>query len=142
MTTSNKNLYSTLKIVGAIAGIIIILYLLSYYLDSETQQPTTEYTDKQVVVSSEPSTATNLAGCLTEKGLVMYGTEWCGYCKKQKSLFGDSFTDVNYVDCEKDRSKCVEAGVQGFPTWVINGQLRPGVHSLEELASLSGCSLN
>lgn len=36
-------------------------------------------------------TTDDFAKCLTEKGAKMYGTSWCGHCKNQKALFGDSF---------------------------------------------------
>ena len=82
-----------------------------------------------------------LAQCLTEKGVKMYGAEWCGHCQNQKKAFGSSFQYVNYVDCDKDRDACVEAGVQGYPTWVIDGQSYPGEQDLSDLAAISGCSL-
>ena len=80
-----------------------------------------------------------LAKCLTEKGVKMYGTEWCSYCKKQKEAFGNSFQYIDYIDCDKERSKCTAAGVKGYPTWVISGENYPGVQSFERLSSLSGC---
>lgn len=83
-----------------------------------------------------------LASCLTEAGLTMYGTEWCSHCKTQKAMFGDNFAKVNYVDCDADKTACVAAGVQGFPTWVDNkGDNYPGVQTLEKLASLAGCEM-
>lgn len=82
-----------------------------------------------------------LANCLSEKGAVMYGTEWCPHCQEQKARFGESFKFVNYVDCDYQRGECQEAGIRGYPTWVINGGKYPGVQSLEKLAGLSGCQL-
>ena len=79
-----------------------------------------------------------LAKCLTEKGVKMYGTEWCPHCKNQKKLFGSSFQYINYTDCDKNRQECLSAGVQGYPTWEIDGQNYPGEQSLERLAQLSG----
>lgn len=75
---------------------------------------------------------------LTEQGAIMYGTEWCSHCKNQKALFGDSFRYINYVDCDINREVCVDAGVQGFPTWEINGELYSGEQSLERLSQLTG----
>jgi glutaredoxin len=80
-----------------------------------------------------------LAQCLTEKGAVMYGTEWCGHCKNQKRAFGSSFEYINYVDCDESMGKCSQAGVTGYPTWVINGQNYPGEQSLSRLKQLAGC---
>lgn len=83
----------------------------------------------------------SFAQCLTDSGLVMYGTEWCSYCKKQKELFGDSFRFVDYVDCDKDGESCTREGIKGFPTWKISGESYPGVKSFDVLGSLSGCEL-
>jgi len=80
-----------------------------------------------------------LAKCLTEKEVIMYGVEWCGYCNNQKSAFGDAFQYVTFVDCDKDKKRCAEAGIRGYPTWVINGEASPGGKSLDQLASLAGC---
>lgn len=91
--------------------------------------------------SIENPTIDAFAQCLTDSGLIMYGTEWCGYCKKQKELFGDSFEFVNYIDCDKNGNTCTSEGIKGFPTWKINGENYPGVQSFENLGILSGCEL-
>ena len=80
-----------------------------------------------------------LAQCLTEKDVVMYGTEWCGHCKNQKAAFGSSFQYIQYVDCDQNKVACDAAGVEGYPTWVVNGQYYAGEQPLYRLASLSGC---
>ena len=41
------------------------------------------------------------AQCLTDAGATMYGTEWCHICKDQKELFGASFKNINFVDCDR-----------------------------------------
>jgi len=81
------------------------------------------------------------AKCLTEKEAVMYGTEWCGHCQKQKETFGKSFKHINYVDCDRTKEKCLAALITGYPTWKIKGQNYPGQQSLQTLASLTGCEL-
>ncbi|MCA9477837.1 MAG: hypothetical protein KC535_01685 [Nanoarchaeota archaeon] len=86
--------------------------------------------------------ADELAQCLTDSGAVMYGTEWCPHCKAQKEMFGTSFQYVTYVDCDKYPQACTNAGIQGYPTWVIDGANYPGTQSLYDLAKLSGCSLS
>ncbi len=83
----------------------------------------------------------DFAKCLTENNATMYGTDWCSYCKKQKDLFGDSFKNINFVDCDKNREECLIAGVQGYPTWKINEENYPGLQSLEKLSNLTECSL-
>jgi len=80
-----------------------------------------------------------LANCLTEKGLIMFGVEGCGYCGKQKELFGESFKLINYFDCDLNQEACSSAGITGFPTWVIDEKGYPGLRSLDSLKELAGC---
>ena len=40
------------------------------------------------------------AKCLTEKGFKEYGAYWCPHCARQKELFGDDISNVNYFECE------------------------------------------
>jgi glutaredoxin len=89
-----------------------------------------------------PAKYDSFAQCLTEKGVIMYGTGWCSHCKNQKNEFGSSFQYVDYVDCDRYKSECLKAGVKGYPTWVIEGVNYPGEQPLYKLASLSGCDLD
>lgn len=85
---------------------------------------------------------TKLAECLTEKKVVMYGTEWCGHCKNQKALFGEAFAKATYVDCDAQRQVCLDAGVRGFPTWIdAQGNQFPGTQQLAKLAEIGGCEM-
>lgn len=82
------------------------------------------------------------ARCLSQKGAVMYGAYWCPHCQNQKSMFGDAFRFVNYVECTEKPHVCTDAGIQGFPTWIFPGGMKlVGVQSLESLAEVSGCTL-
>lgn len=90
---------------------------------------------------SGPGEWDSFAECLSESGVVMYGTDWCSHCKDQKALFGKSFDKIDFVDCDFDRDECLIAGVSGYPTWKIKGENYPGTRPLSELASLAGCEL-
>ncbi|RME79900.1 MAG: hypothetical protein D6769_01080 [Methanobacteriota archaeon] len=83
----------------------------------------------------------SFAQCLTDNGAVMYGTDWCPHCKNQKAMFGDAFANINYVNCDNDKKACEDAGVQGYPTWHIKGQVLVGTQPLDVLASTAGCEL-
>ena len=85
-----------------------------------------------------PGQYDEFAKYLTEQGVKMYGTEWCSHCKDQKKLFGDSFQYIDYIDCDKNRNACIDANINGFPTWEINREHYSGKQSLERLASLTG----
>lgn len=81
------------------------------------------------------------AQCLTDAGVKMYGTEWCPHCQNQKKLFGKSFKIINYIDCDKNRETCLIEGIQGYPTWKLNGESYTGEQSFKSLAQISECKL-
>ncbi len=86
-----------------------------------------------------------IAQCLTDKGVKMYGAIWCSHCKQQKEAFGDAFELINYVECDANTNLetaklCVENKIESVPTWDIPGQeFTSGFHDPEELATLAGC---
>ncbi len=98
--------------------------------------------------SNVPSPLDGFAVCLSEKGATMYGTYWCPYCKKQKELFGRSFTKAKYIECAmpgNPRSQapvCRDAGVASYPTWIFaDGTKEIGAQELADLAEKTGCTL-
>ncbi|XP_042478668.1 thiol-disulfide oxidoreductase LTO1 [Macadamia integrifolia] len=75
--------------------------------------------------------AISLAKHLHSIGAKMYGAFWCSHCLEQKEMFGREAAKVlDYVECFPDGYRrgtkiakaCADAGIEGFPTWVINGQ--------------------
>jgi len=85
--------------------------------------------------SNNPAYYDDFAKCLTEKGLVVYGAEWCTYTAGQKEMFGKSFQYVNYKDYAET------TGVTTTPTWELDGERYPKVQTIERLSEISGCSL-
>ena len=86
-----------------------------------------------------------LAKCLSKKGAKLYGAYWCGWCNRQKEIFGEAAQHLPYIECSDRETRqmtpqCREAGITGLPTWEFEGQKSSGFKSLEELARLSGCS--
>ncbi|MFT4570650.1 MAG: thiol-disulfide isomerase/thioredoxin [Hyphomicrobiaceae bacterium] len=85
-----------------------------------------------------------LAKCISSSGATFYGAHWCGYCRKQKAMFGDAAKFLPYVECyvagtKNKLSKC--DAVSGFPSWKFaNGKSGGGMMSLEALAGATGCS--
>lgn len=96
----------------------------------------------------QPSQYDDLARCLTEKAVKMYGADWCSHCKNQKKLFGNSWQYVTYVECAIPNQQgqtiaCQQAGVTSYPTWEFaDGKRVPGEMTLEQLSQQSGCPLS
>lgn len=85
-----------------------------------------------------------LARHLTAIGAKEYGAYWCPHCHEQKLLFGAEANKLlNYIECDpkgqnSQTQLCQEAGIKGFPSWGIKGQLYEGVQPLSKLADVSG----
>jgi thiol-disulfide isomerase/thioredoxin len=91
--------------------------------------------------NNEPGLLDDFAQCLTDNGAIFYGTEWCPHCKNQKAMFGNSMQKVNYIDCDKNKAKCQEAGITGYPTWKFaDGSSLSGTQFLSTLAEKTGCT--
>jgi uncharacterized membrane protein len=82
---------------------------------------------------------------LKKTGATMYGGWFCNHCYEQKQLFGREAVNasLNYVECNAEGKNaqvalCKKQGIDGFPTWDVQGKKYPGVQSPEKLAELSG----
>lgn len=100
-----------------------------------------------VVEGNKPGQYDNLAQCIAKSGAKFYGAWWCPHCQAQKKMFGKSVTYLPYVECQTADSKqkqiCIDAKIEGFPTWVFADQTRlTGEISLKTLAEKTNCPLN
>ena len=62
----------------------------------------------------------------------------------QASLFGAEAANLKTVICSEDKNvaqseECEALGIEGYPTWIVNGEQLRGVQTLETLAEKSGC---
>ncbi|MDA9728886.1 hypothetical protein N9U52_01400 [Prochlorococcus sp. AH-736-N17] len=103
------------------------------------------YNQRELIVTSESTKESiELAKYLNDKGVVKYSAYWCPNCLNQSELFGkQAYKELNVVECANDginsqTQLCLDKGIQGFPTWEINGKLILGVLSLNELSNLTG----
>ena len=96
-----------------------------------------------VLTKSNPATIA-LAEHLTASGAVMYSAYWCPHCHEQKEMFGkEAAKNLKVVECaptgqNNEAKLCQSKGIEGFPSWEINGELDSGVKQLPDLARLSG----
>ena len=97
----------------------------------------------QIEVTGAATSNDALAKCLTDKGVKFYGSFECPHCTNQKNLFGDSIKYVDYIECGPlggpTNEECQKAGIQAYPTWIIDGKKYTGTQSLQKLRELSGC---
>ena len=97
-----------------------------------------------VVTTGSTPASIALAEHLTSSGAVMYSAYWCPHCHEQKELFGKQASDqLKVVECAPDGENnqadlCRSKGLEGFPSWEINGSIDSGVKGLDTLAELSG----
>lgn len=131
---------------GVVVGVITLVGTLGVY--SHVGKPpvaasSSHWTGPPITtVSGEAEIA--LAEHLSKIGAKEYGSFNCGHCYNQKLLFGaEAVEKLNYVECNPNAPKnqaelCVQAKIEGTPTWEINGKQYPGTQSLEQLADLSG----
>ena len=89
----------------------------------------------------KPGKYDDFAKCLTEKGVVIYGNDYCSYTMNQLGFFGKSKKYLNYTKCIDNQRLCNEKGVKITPTWEINGEMYEQVQTFERLAVISGCEI-
>ena len=104
--------------------IVIILFAATFY-----------------VRGLRPGKYDDFAKCLTEKGAIMYGNDFCSYTIQQRNGFGKSQKYLNYVKCIDNEDLCNSKQVKITPTWEINGQIYQGVQGFEKLSALTGCEV-
>lgn len=84
----------------------------------------------------------DFAKCLTEKKVVMYGAAWCPHCQNEKKAFGDSFKYVTYVECPVETKRCLDEGINGYPTWTFSdGSRVEGEMGVKRLSEKTQCAL-
>jgi uncharacterized membrane protein/glutaredoxin len=115
---------------GALAAVVILLLHANYVApQAESLGP-------------EDPLIRALAEHLSDQDVVFYGASWCPHCQEQKRLFGASAERLPYVECSlggnpnaPQSAACRTAGIQTYPTWIING--RPIVGQVMTLAQLA-----
>ncbi|KAF4373815.1 hypothetical protein F8388_007721 [Cannabis sativa] len=137
-----------------VAGLVIVT-LNSSYSNSRSGPSSMDninlpYFPTEITSESTPF-AISLAKHLNSIGAKMYGAFWCSHCLEQKEMFGrEAAKHLNYVECFPNGFKkgtlmeksCAEVGIEGFPTWVINGKVLSGELEFSELAEASGFPLD
>ena len=97
-----------------------------------------------IITTSSSPQKVKFAKFLRENNIVMYGAYWCPHCHDQKQLFGrEAVKELKVVECAKDGQDnqyklCKTKGIEGFPSWEINGEIYSGTSDLNDLAIMTG----
>lgn len=73
--------------------------------------------------------------------VIMFGTEWCGYCAKARDLFrskGIAFHEIDIDKSSAGRKRYEALGGKGVPLIVINKTIVRGYNQRQILAALRG----
>lgn len=111
---SKNNLITIMIIIGVVLLAIIIINIKPKEIDEE------------------------ITKCIGEKS-ELYTQLGCHACKTQEEIFGESYSNLNVIDCFYEQEKCIDKKITATPTWIINNEKYIGVQSLESLKSLTGC---
>ncbi len=96
------------------------------------------------IINPSSISSIKLAEHLRLNNFILYNAYWCPHCHDQKELFGkEAASKLIIIECapdgENSRAKlCKQKGINGFPSWEINGKIISGVKSLDKLSELSG----
>ena len=117
--------------------------------DIKIGENVTESQSSQPVQPNDMKPADKLdifTSCLSGKDVSLYVSQSCDFSDEQSKLLGDGISKINTIICydgktDHQTSQCENLGIEGYPTWIINGKQLKGVQSLETLSKESGCSL-
>jgi len=140
----NGEIYQGSRTIEGLAGAIEACDAPELSNDGEIVQQTTQTQQVQTqtgYTEEDLTKITEFSGCLAEKGVKIYGADWCGWTKKFviETLGGADTIAPIYVECTTEADECSEAGVTGYPTTQINGETYTGARTIEGLAQATGC---
>ncbi|CAN6563432.1 unnamed protein product [Malus baccata var. baccata] len=129
-----EKLQKEVGLLFCIASLVVVTLNRSYSalppVPSSPSEIDLPYFSTEITTPSSPF-AIALAKHLSAIGAKMYGAFWCSHCVEQKQMFGSEAAKLlNYVECFPGgfrkgtimQKECFDVGIEGFPTWVINGQ--------------------
>lgn len=129
-----------------IAVFVLSLFLFYSFSAKKTFFWTAALLSIGIVTAFIPSVSHDqLAQCLHDNNVTMYGAYWCPHCADQKRMFGKSFSRINYVECavpgsDEPTVHCKKAEIQSYPTWIRADDNRlSGIIPLSQLAEWAGC---
>ena len=131
---------------GVLLALAVLMGSLIWASVVDPNRPPAGVRSGPAVTSQSSPAKVALAEHLTANGAVVYTAYWCPHCHEQQEMFGKQASEkLTVVECAPDglnsqTKLCEKKGIDGFPTWEINGELTSGVKPLDDLAQRSGYS--
>ena len=102
--------------------------------------PTTTTTQPQEL-NIEEEDLKEFIGCLKDSDFKIYGANWCGWTKKLVTMLGGfDMVEPIYVECTEQKEECDNAGVTGYPTIIIGGEIYQGPdRTFKAFSDVTGC---
>ena len=130
ITKDGENLVSNLM------PLSVLNSMATEQTQQQTQQTQSSYSEEDLKIIAET------VECLAEKGVKIYGANWCGYTKAfVQALGGYEVIAPIYVECTEEVELCSQEEVRGYPTTKINGEAYSGSRDYEGLAQATGCAV-
>ncbi len=86
----------------------------------------------QVFVKSEPPQADSTLTSNQHEKVILYGTSWCGYCKKTRELLASNhveYTEYDIETSEEGRLQHEQLNGNGVPVLDVKGTV---IHGFDE----------
>eukprot|EP01095_Lingulamoeba_sp_RSL-Kostka_P016758 TRINITY_DN831_c0_g1_i1.p1 TRINITY_DN831_c0_g1~~TRINITY_DN831_c0_g1_i1.p1 ORF type:complete len:287 (-),score=57.00 TRINITY_DN831_c0_g1_i1:106-966(-) len=139
-----KKIFSTLKTVPTVPSIMkeLKIWMIIFSIIGVSSLVMFNFHYMLLPEESPVVTNDNFAKCISENGWKMIGSGSCGWCQRQKKLFGDTFKYINFIDC--DAVDCTDYNLEGYPTWVkiideVEKARSSGFISIESLKIITDC---
>ncbi len=99
------------------------------------EESTTDYSEEEIASLKE------FNDCLSENGLVFYGSNTCPHCRNLiETLGGYEAAESVYVECTENREICSQEAKTGYvPEIQIDGAIYEGKRTIESFSEATGC---
>lgn len=91
--------------------------------------------------TADPDYVSKLAESLKASGFVLYGSDNNIKTKKQKDVFSQAISGIDYVECDPqiksaNSAECAAREIKIYPTWVSGDKKFEGYKSLAEIEKM------
>jgi hypothetical protein len=91
--------------------------------------------------TTDPEYILKLAQSLKMSGFVLYGSDSNIKTTKQKNVFGQAISEIDYVECDPqiksaNPAECAAREIKIYPTWISRDKKFEGYKSLSEIEKM------